>query len=228
MERKLEEMEYLDIFPPDSVEAIKGRRGLKKINFIMGNFFWFKRKVKNSLSFLDKPAVFLEIGAGDGSLGQFLYRDSLLRQKMNLTGLDRIPRPQGWPKDWNWIRMDLFEFIKCKDFVDSSSFQGILANMVLHHFSSSQLEGLGEWINKIKPSFLFFCEPLRSGLTLVELSLLRLVGLNPITFHDGLLSIKSGFYGDELPVFLGLHRVDWPYQIKMTWLGAYRFEAIVK
>ncbi|TFE68010.1 class I SAM-dependent methyltransferase [Methylacidiphilum caldifontis] len=226
MERKLEEMEYLDIFPPDSVESIKGRRGLKKINFIMGNFFWFKKKVKNSLSFLSEPAVFLEIGAGDGSLGQFLYQDSLLRQKMSLTGLDRIPRPQGWPKDWNWVRMDLFDFIECKDFVDSSSFQGILANMVLHHFSSSQLKRLGEWINKIKPLFLYFCEPLRSRLTLVELALLRIGGLNQITFHDGWLSIKSGFYGEELPLSLGIDKVDWSYQLKQTLLGAYRLEAM--
>ncbi|QSR87486.1 class I SAM-dependent methyltransferase [Candidatus Methylacidiphilum infernorum] len=227
MERRLEEVEYLDILPPDSPEAKKGRDGLKKLNFIMGNFSWFKRKLGPVVGFFGGTVDVLEIGAGDGSLGSYLYREPLLKGKLRITGLDRIARPGCWPKEWDWIKSDLFEALDGA-LLDRQDFKGILANMVLHHFSPGQLGVLGKWIKRVNPSFLFFCEPLRSRLSLIELFLLRLAGLNEVTFHDGWLSIKSGFRDQELVSFLKLEERDWYCNISSNWMGAYRLEATAR
>ncbi|KIE59197.1 hypothetical protein A946_00220 [Methylacidiphilum kamchatkense Kam1] len=226
MQRKLEAKEYLDELAYDSHLAKKGREGLKKINYLMGNFVWFKKRLRQVVS-SQGNVHFLEIGAGDGSMGRFLYADPLLEKNLLLTGIDRIPRPQHWPVHWLWFQTDLFDLIDTGTFVPGS-YQGIVANMVLHHFSSAQLARIGNWIRQLAPLCLFCIEPLRSPLSLFELFLLRLVGLNQITFHDGWLSIKSGFMGMELPEFLNLSPKQWQYKIDVSLLGAYRLEAIKK
>ncbi|CAI9086269.1 hypothetical protein A7K93_08990 [Candidatus Methylacidiphilum fumarolicum] len=226
MQRKLEEKEYLDELAYDSYLAKKGREGLKKINYIMGNFVWFKKRLRQVVS-TQGTVHFIEIGAGDGSMGRFLYADPLLQKNLLLTGIDRVPRPQHWPVHWPWIQTDLFVLIDSGTFA-SGCYQGILANMVLHHFSSAQLAIIGNWIVQLSPLYLFCIEPLRSPLSLFELFLLRLAGLNQITFHDGWLSIKSGFMGLELPELLNLSSEQWQYKIDVTLLGAYRLEATKK
>ncbi|TFE71002.1 hypothetical protein A7Q09_00015 [Methylacidiphilum sp. Yel] len=226
MQRKLEEKEYLDELAYDSYLAKKGRKGLKKINYIMGNFVWFKKRLRQIVS-LQGAVNFIEIGAGDGSMGRFLYADPLLQKYLLLTGIDRFPRPQYWPAPWPWIQTDLFDLINTGTFAPGS-YHGILANMVLHHFSSAQLAIIGNWIVQLSALCLFCIEPLRSSLSLFELFLLRLVGLNQITFHDGWLSIKSGFMGLELPELLNLSSKQWQYKIDVTLLGAYRLEATKK
>lgn len=210
------EPEWIDQLDPDSPEARRSRRELRRMNALMRNFAWFRRQLVSKSSLSGRG---LELGAGDGALGAFLFTDQEIRRRLDLVGIDRIGRPAAWPQDWQWEQEDILRFPRWKEFPI------LIANMVLHHFSEEELALLGSRIRE-SCRWLFALETSRKPIHAAQVRVLRALGaLGPVGYHDASTSIRAGFVGEELPQFLGLSSSEWRWQIHSTLFGAYQFVA---
>jgi SAM-dependent methyltransferase len=204
--------EILDSLPADDPAAVHSRRDLRLINRLMGNHRWLAA----TLPRLMRPGErALEIGAGTGELCF-----ALSQRGVDVDGLDRCPKPAAWPSQRTWHEADLTTFDRYSDY------SVIVANLVLHHFTSAALAGLGARLDK-GPRLICACEParLRRHQTLFAL-LAPFLGVNSVTRHDARVSIAAGFRGDELSRELGLRSPDWSVTDSEGPFGSHRMVAI--
>ncbi|WP_202213166.1 hypothetical protein [Methylacidimicrobium sp. AP8] len=204
-----------DRLPPESLEAERRRRELRRICRLMGNPGWFCRQLRQRVR---EFARGVEISPGDGALGRRLYWDPKLREKLALTGLDPGARPAAWPLPWEWRREEVREFRGWGDY------PLVLANLVLFRFSNEDLGKIGRAIDR-SCRLLLAVEPARRGLHLSELRLLRLVGLSRAAYEEGRAAVRAGFLGSELVEALGLSARRWRFDVEITFRGAYRLVA---
>ncbi|MGD9896014.1 MAG: class I SAM-dependent methyltransferase [Candidatus Methylacidiphilaceae bacterium] len=213
---RIVEPEWIDRLDPESPEARRTRRELRRMNALMRNFDWFRRRLA------DRPSLSgrgLEIGAGDGGLGAYLFADPTTRRRFEFVGIDRVGRPPAWPRDWRWEQKDVFQLDNWHEF------PLLLANMVLHHFSEEELARLGFRIRE-SCRVLLALETARRGVHLAQVRVLRTLGiLGPVGYHDASTSIQAGFIAEELPRLLGLPPSEWRWQIHLTFFGAYQLVA---
>lgn len=73
----------------------------------------------------------------------------------------------------------------------------IVANLFLHHFESAPLAALLRAVAQAGQRFLA-CEPRRSRFALAASHLVAALGVNAVTRHDAVLSVRAGFCADEL------------------------------
>jgi hypothetical protein len=210
--KRLVQPEILDSLPQDHPDAIANRRDLRLINGIMGNYRWFARTLPPRLRRGDRV---LEIGAGTGDLGLALSR-ACRGRIAHYCGLDFWSRPDHWPADWDWVQQDLLEF---KDYGD---YNVIVANLILHQFEAADLRRLGQRLTQSNTRLILASEPARRRLHQWQLKLLRPFGLNPVSRHDGHVSVAGGFRGQELPALLGLSPPDWRIHSRTGFLGSNR------
>jgi hypothetical protein len=204
--------EILDSLAENDPAAVANRRDLRRLNVAMGNFRWMRRVLAR---FPALPATGAEWAAGDGSLGDFLFRTGL---GIPLTGIDRWSRPERWPRDWSWWQGDL------RDGVLRPPAPLVVGNLILHHFSDGELAELGAELARTG-HLLVFNETARTPWALALARLLRLAGAHPVTRHDALVSVRAGFRAEELPSLLGLASADWEWTVRIHPLGAYRMVA---
>jgi len=208
--------EILDSLEHDHPDALANRRDLRRLNRIMGNHAWFSRVL--ALPLLEGDRI-LELGAGDGTLGQHLRARGVVTGSQTYTGLDTAPRPQSWPGDWPWLQADLTAFDQWEDY------DIILGNLIVHQFEDDQLKALGARMRR-SARLLAFNEPQRARRHQVSLAFTRLLGFNYVSLRDGAASIHAGFRFHELPEILGLSDTGWQAELSQTQLGAYRMLAI--
>ena len=190
------EPEILDELPQNDTRAIRSRRDLRLINFLMGNERWILRHLGQSRV--------VELGAGDGSLTRKLL------SRVEVTGLDLQAAPQDLTG--NWKMGDLFETLS------ATAGETVVANLILHHFQQEQLIELGKQLANRKR--FVFVEPWRSKLALVEGRLL-FAFVNEVTQHDMMVSIRAGFQQGELPKLLDPEgRFHWKEEVSL--LGGIR------
>lgn len=214
--KRIVEPEWIDQLDPESPEARRTRQELRRMNALMRNFAWFRRRLAELPSL---PGRGLEVGAGDGNLGAYLFADPKTRRRIELAGIDRIGRPAAWPRDWRWEQEDILRFEGWKEF------PLLLANMVLHHFSEEELARIGARIRE-SCRFVLALETARRQTHLTQVRVLRSLGiLGPVGYHDASTSIQAGFVAEELPRLLGLPPSEWRWQIRLTFFGAYQFVA---
>jgi len=107
----------------------------------------------------------------------------------------------------NWrvhsIESDIFHWLNDP----STQPDVVLANLVLHHFTDSQLTLLFSEIAKRADAFIAV-EPRRSRWPLFCTRLLGLIGCNAVTRHDAPVSVRAGFNGRELSA-LWPHNNEW-------------------
>jgi len=206
------EPEILDSLDHNDPRALANRRDLRFLNTVMGNFRWFERVVYPQLRPDDQV---LELGAGEGVIGLRLARAR--PDVRHYLALDFAPPPDEWPTHYEWRQVD------CMAFEDFGERTLLCGSMILHQFHDEVLQQLGAKINASALRLLAFVEPARYPLHLWQL---RLIGpmMCDVSRHDGAVSIRAGFRGDELPALLGLG-TDWRWTIRQTWLGGYRFLA---
>jgi hypothetical protein len=200
--------EILDHLPADDPEALRSRRDLQRINFLMGNERWLCRMVKNFPEVASRGVV--ELGAGDGRLSAKL---ATAFPHAPITACDLAPRPDELPPHVVWKRGDLLS--------ESCELGGgvLVANLFLHHFEGSALRRLGRLCENFE--VLVFNEPDRAWFPhLLGFTMWPMV--NRVTRHDMHVSIRSGFARGEMQAMMGLDAAAWAIAETSTWRGARR------
>lgn len=208
--------EILDHLDPQDPDAIQSRRDLRKFNFIQGNYRWFAKCLRESLSRCPNAHI-VEIGAGDGGLGAYLDRQKVINDEVRVTGIDLAPRPDAWPCSWNWIQGSVFEVNL------GTPATHIIASLTLHHFYHEELKNLNRLIGPDTVG-IFASETFRSRIAMGLLPLARLMGINYVTRYDARVSLEAGFRDMELPEQLGLPE-PWEVVVNTSPLGSYRMDA---
>lgn len=200
--------ELLDHLPAEDPEAMRSRRDLRRINFLMGNDRWICRTL---LRFPHAAAHgIVEMGAGDGHLCKKI---NTLFPNDPLSAYDLAPRPLDIGSRVKWHQGDLFDMPPPAD-------GGVrIANLFLHHFEDKYLTMIGEWCKNAE--LLIFCEPDRARLAHLLGGFMHPL-INRVTRHDMHVSITAGFSIGEIPRFLGLNDSEWKTEETCTWRGARR------
>jgi SAM-dependent methyltransferase len=197
--RRIIQPEILDELPVDDPRAIQSRRDLRKVNTFMGHPGMVTRALHAAPS---SPRLLVEIGAGDGTF--LLKVAKRVRQPARVRAIlvDRRPSMSaatrakfadaGW--DVDSCQSDVFEWL-CRSHPETADVT--VANLFLHHFRESELVNLLNLAAQQTRRFVA-CEPRRSRTALAGVQLLRLLGCNEVTLHDGDLSVRAGFRDREL------------------------------
>ncbi len=203
--------EILDSLAGDDPEAVRSRKDLRRVNFLMGNERWVCGQLRKF-----QPTVasgIVEIGAGDGALCRKMAR---MFPGAPIAGYDLAMRPADLVPQVAWHVGDIFT-------KPSPTSSGILvANLFLHHFEKAALAGIGRWIEGF--DVLIFNEPDRSSLPHFLGKLLHPF-INRVTRHDMHVSIDAGFVSGEMEALLNLSRGHWRIHETSTWRGARRVVA---
>lgn len=203
--------EILDSLAGDDPEAIRSRKDLRRINFLMGSERWVCSELKR----FPRAAAFglVEIGAGDGALCSQM---ASLFPEASIAAYDLALRPEKLAQRVTWHEGDLFTKPTPKS-------GGILvANLFLHHFEPTALAALGQWIAGF--DVMIFNEPDRRSVPHLLGNLLHPM-INRVTQHDMHVSIDAGFAKGEMAEFLGLDERHWQIRETSTWRGARRVVA---
>ena len=192
--------EILDELAPDDPRAIHSRRDLRLINQWMGNaaHLWKAMRTLNP-----RPRTIVELGSGDGTLMLRIATRAANTWKapVRLLLLDKEPvatvntleqfAKLGWTAEV--IRADLYDWAAAS----ADSFDLIVANLFLHHFSSKNLRSLFARLSSRTSAFIA-CEPIRSRPALLATRCLWMLDCNDVTRNDAAISVRAGFRNHEL------------------------------
>jgi hypothetical protein len=203
--------EILDHLPADHVEAVRSRRDLQLINFLMGNDRWLCQQLRRFPEVAARGIV--EWGAGEGRLSAKLAG---LFPHSSITACDLAPHPDSLPQQVIWKSGDLLS-------VAGDLRGGVLvANLFLHHFEGPALRQLGRLCENF--DLLLFNEPDRALLPQL-LGFAMWPVINRVTRHDIHVSIRAGFAKGELPAVMGIDSAAWTITETSTRRGARRLLA---
>jgi len=196
------EREWLDDLPATDPRAIHSRSDLQRLNFLMGHAGILSRILRRYKSGLGSLRV-VELAAGDGTL---LLRVAK-QMKPHWGGVEAIlvdqqallrPETTVAFEALNWrittVQSDVFEWLRNQG--ATAGTVGI-ANLFLHHFENCSLKSLLEGVSKQCDLFVA-CEPRRSAFALFAARLIGAIGCGPVTRHDAIASVRSGFRDEEL------------------------------
>ncbi len=190
--------ELLDHLPVDDPHAMRSRRDLRRINFLMGNERWILRVLARFPDATRNGVV--ELGAGDGRLCNALANTF---PESAVTAFDLAPAPADLAPRVKWHCGDLFD-------QPPPAAGGVrIANLFLHHFEGEALTLLGRWLENA--DLLVINEPDRAALP-HRLANLMHPWINHVTRHDMHVSITAGFAVGELQQLLGLDPARWRFE----------------
>jgi hypothetical protein len=202
--------EMLDHLAEDDPRAIRSRADLRRINRIMGTQSIMLRALQTAIA----PRRVIELGAGDGTLMLRLAKRLADHwPQVHLTLLDRqnlvAPATIGAFHALGWhleiLNRDVLDWARQPA---HARFDLVIANLFLHHFDDAQLGSLLAAIEQ-RSDALFACEPRRGRVALTGSHLLGLIGANPVTREDAVLSVRAGFTGTELTALWPRERSHW-------------------
>jgi hypothetical protein len=201
------EPEWLDELPADDPRALRSRKELRWINFLMGNERWILRQLARPNMPIDQGII--ELGAGNGDLCRAMQQRF---PEAHITGLDLQSRPQGLPSSVDWLAGD------CKNIAPRSC--GVLVmNLFLHHFPDDDLTWWHHWLERAE--VVVMSEPLRR---VSSHRWGRLMGplLHEVTRHDMHVSIDAGLIQGEWHKRCPDLADSWAIAEWEQWPGAYR------
>lgn len=186
--------ELLDLLPPDDPAAIRSRRDLARINWVMRQPAIMAR----ALGECPPPKILADLGSGDGrfllSVAKRMARrwpgvcvlicdQQDIVSERTRAGFAKL----GWRCE---VRQgDIFETLPDADIVT--------ANLFLHHFDDAALARLLAAVAAKTRSFIA-CEPRRSAFAILGARMVWVLGANHVTRHDALASARAGFTGHDL------------------------------
>ena len=203
------EREWLDELPAGDFEALRSRRDLLLLDFLIGASVFVVREMEFRLWV---PRSVLELGAGDGRLCRRLA--GILGVE-SVVGCDFLGRPEGLGRGVGWVQGDLREVCR------GLQVEAIVGTLILHHLSDEDLREAGVWMSRAR--LLIFVEPLRDAAT-VLMSRLVFPFVGRVTRHDMVVSLRAGFREGELKGLLGLDE-GWVVREVRAWPGILRWSA---
>jgi hypothetical protein len=186
--------EILDYLQPDDPRALRSRRDLARINWVMRQPAIMAR----ALAQYPQPRVIADLGSGDGRFMLCVAR----RLAKKWPGVQLLVCDQqdivaqqtraafeklGWRCEVR--RGDIFATLPQADI--------ITANLFLHHFDDAALAQLLALVAARTRAFVA-CEPRRSRFALLGSHMVWALGANDVTGHDAVASVRAGFTNLEL------------------------------
>ena len=188
--------EILDTLAPDDPRALRSRRDLARINWVMRQ----AAIMAMALSDFPAPRLLADLGSGDGRFVLSVARRLAKRWpgvKVLVLDQQSIVSAQtqsqfaalGWSCEV--LQGDIFQTLPqiAPDIVT--------ANLFLHHFDDAALARLLALVAERAKGFAA-CEPRRSGFALLASHLVFALGANDVTRHDAVASVRAGFRESEL------------------------------
>ena len=186
--------EILDTLSPADPRAMRVRRDLRRLNFVMGNHGIMARTLRENIDGI--PARISEIGAGDG---HFLLRvaQKLGWQNVQAWLLDRQnASPPGIIADFskiNWraeaVAADVFDW--------ENPAEVVIANLFIHQFDDATLARLMHKVLERARLFIAL-EPHRFLFPYPCAWSTLLIGCSTITVRDAEASVRAGFINKEI------------------------------
>ena len=201
MERRVDP-ELLDVLPVTDPRALGSRRDLERLNSWMRHDAILAHLLRENLDGCGLEQI-VELGAGDGRF--MLTVANRLARRWPGVAVRLLDRQNAMQPDtriafsaltWHAapVVADVFQGL---DQLLMEGCQVMVANLFLHHFTSSQLSRLLAAIAQRTCLFIAL-EPNRSWLALGLSRWLGLMGCNVVTQHDAPISVRAGFAGNEL------------------------------
>jgi len=191
--------ELLDTLSPEDPQAVRSRRDLRRINWWMRNHTIMAQVLRENLS--STPGKITELGAGDGNFMLRLAKKlSAYWREVNVRLLDQqnnfSPETLTAFAALEW-RAETIVADATRWTPPADRDAVIVANLFLHHFEDSQLSGLLQKISQNTNLFVAV-DPHRFAAPALVGQLLWLIGCNHVTRHDAVVSIRAGFFGQEI------------------------------
>jgi 2-polyprenyl-3-methyl-5-hydroxy-6-metoxy-1,4-benzoquinol methylase len=200
--------EVLDDLAPADPRAVRSRRDLQRVNWVMGSCGILTRVLRNVLGSAPPhaPLRILELGAGDGSLAlRMARRLAPSWSSVELTLLDQqalVAAETGTGfAELGWtlrpLTVDVLEWARSRTQHLPGRWDVILANLFLHHFEGERLHELLSAAAQRCDVFIA-CEPRRTLPALIGSRLMPVLGVSADTLHDAIISVRAGFRDSEL------------------------------
>jgi len=188
--------EILDVLSPDDPRALCSRRDIALINAVMRQ----STIMAEALSAFPAPKLIADLGGGDG---RFMLRVArrLARRWPGVTLMIADRRAivsvetracyarLGWRcENLTGGVLETLPLIR-PDIVT--------ANLFLHHLDDAALKALLALVAR-QAKGLVACEPRRSAFALLGARMVFALGVNDVTRHDAVASVRAGFRGREL------------------------------
>jgi hypothetical protein len=195
------EPEWLDELQADDPRALRARRDLTRVNWLMMQVGIMVRSLRKHA--LYPPRALLDMGAGDGTFMLRVAHQIAPRwPDVTVTMLDRQNAVCGDTmerfRSLRWrveiVSDDVFHFLQRTRLSDVDI---VISNLFLHHFTQEQLVALFAHLRKV-PWLFVACEPQRSAVAAMASRLLWAIGCSDVTRHDAPVSVNAGFAGQEL------------------------------
>ena len=208
------EPETLDHLAADDPAAQRARRDLRRVNTAMGARRILERALARALPEDRRGLRLLEIGCGDGRLLLDVAKHRGERwPDARVDLLDRQPIVDaatlaayaacGWQA--RPIAADVLDWARADD---GERWDAVVANLFLHHFDGAALRSVLAGCAR-RADALAACEPRRSRMALAASHLILFLGASAVTRHDGVVSVRAGFVGDELTTAWPARGDDW-------------------
>jgi hypothetical protein len=212
--------EILDFLAPDDPRAMRSRRDLARINWVMRQ----SAIMAKALAACPKPNLLADLGGGDGRFllsvakrlawrgvkAVILDRQNIVSEKTR-AGFKAL----GWRCET--LQGDIFETLP------QITPDIVTANLFLHHLEDVALQRLLALVASRSRSFVA-CEPRRSAFALLGARLVFALGANDVTRHDAVASVRAGFRDLELSMLWPTDRA-WICQERGAFLFSQVFRA---
>ncbi|HTL92327.1 MAG TPA: hypothetical protein VL176_08260 [Steroidobacteraceae bacterium] len=229
--------EVLDDLAPADPRAVRSRRDLQRVNWVMGSCGILTRTLRDVLRSLPPhaPLRILELGAGDGSLAlRIARRLAPSWRSVELTLLDRqslVTQETGIGfahLGWSLrpLTVDVIEWARAPAQQQlPARWDVILVNLFLHHFEEDRLRELLSAAAQRCDAFIA-CEPRRTLPALIGSRLMPVLGVSLDTLHDAIVSVRAGFRGSELSAVWPANALNWKLQEHRAGLFSHLFVAL--
>ena len=183
--------ELLDTLPPEQARA--SLNDLVRLNAHWGGLSTLRKLLHEQALGDQESFSFLDVGAASGDMGAEVRR---LYPQSRVTSLDYLPTHlhAGADEHTNAVAGDAFA-LPVKD----ASFDFVFCSLFLHHFTNDQIVELLHGFRRAARRAVLVIDLERHPASYYFMAWTRpLFGWDPVTVHDGAISVEAGFKTAEL------------------------------